>query len=175
MPTEKVTESSGNVFLDLGFPEKEAAELRMRADLMARLRLLIEGRKWTEAEAADKLAVSPSCVSDLMRGAFDQFGIDMLLKFAARAGLRVGEGEIEQTFFVTGRGKVLVLRNGWTGIIPENGLIACERGTWPYVGPDHVDEVGDLRNRACVRIDAPEAQDDVEAGEPVTFFVAKHP
>jgi hypothetical protein len=41
-PDLTVTESCGNVFLDLGFPPGEAAVLALRADLMARLRLLIE-------------------------------------------------------------------------------------------------------------------------------------
>jgi len=39
----RVTGSSGNVFLDLGLPPEEAAILAMRADLLARLRLLIRG------------------------------------------------------------------------------------------------------------------------------------
>lgn len=48
----RITGSSGNVFLDLGFPPEEAAILAMRADLMARLRLLIEEYGWTQTEAA---------------------------------------------------------------------------------------------------------------------------
>lgn len=37
----KVTESSGNVFIDLGFTAEEAAILQMRADLMAKIRKFI--------------------------------------------------------------------------------------------------------------------------------------
>ena len=47
----RITESSGNVFLDLGFPPEEAALLAMRADLMAKLRLTIDEKGWTQAEA----------------------------------------------------------------------------------------------------------------------------
>ncbi len=86
---ESVTESSGNVFTDLGFAPGEAAVLAMRADLMGRLRLLIEERGWTQAQAAEKLEIGQSRVSDLMRGKWDKFSLDMLITLAARAGKRV--------------------------------------------------------------------------------------
>lgn len=84
---EKITRSSGNVFADLGFPPEEAAILAMRADMMAQLRLTIEKRKWTQAEAAKALGISQSRVSDLMRGKWDKFSLDMLVTLAIRAGL----------------------------------------------------------------------------------------
>jgi predicted XRE-type DNA-binding protein len=88
MRKEKTTKSSGNVFVDLGFPPEEAAVLAMRSDLMAKLRLLIERNGWTQAHAASVLGVSQARVSDLVRGKFDRFSVDMLLMLAARAGLR---------------------------------------------------------------------------------------
>jgi len=84
---EKITRSSGNVFTDLGFPPEEAAILAMRADLMAQLRLVIEKRSWTQVEAAKVLGISQSRVSDLMRGKWDKFSLDMLVTLATRAGL----------------------------------------------------------------------------------------
>lgn len=84
---EKITRSSGNVFADLGFPPEEAVILAMRADMMAQLRLTIEKRKWTQAEAAKALGISQSRVSDLMRGKWDKFSLDMLVTLAIRAGL----------------------------------------------------------------------------------------
>ncbi|MGH6631358.1 MAG: helix-turn-helix domain-containing protein [Burkholderiales bacterium] len=86
---DRVIESSGNVFLDLGFPPEEAAILAMRADLMARLRLLIEERGWTQAEAAEQLRIGQSRVSDLVRGKWDKFSLDMLITLATRAGLKI--------------------------------------------------------------------------------------
>jgi predicted XRE-type DNA-binding protein len=47
MTTEKIHESSGNVFIDLGFPPDEAAILSMRAELMVSLRETIVERHWT--------------------------------------------------------------------------------------------------------------------------------
>jgi predicted XRE-type DNA-binding protein len=84
---EKITRSSGNVFADLGFPPEEAAILAMRADLMAQLRLVLEKRNWTQVEAAQVLGISQSRVSDLMRGKWDKFSLDMLVTLATRAGL----------------------------------------------------------------------------------------
>jgi predicted XRE-type DNA-binding protein len=84
---EKITRSSGNVFTDLGFPPEEAAILAMRADLMAQLRLVVEKRNWTQVEAAKVLGISQSRVSDLMRGKWDKFSLDMLVTLATRAGL----------------------------------------------------------------------------------------
>lgn len=84
---EKITRSSGNVFVDLGFPPEEAAILAMRADLMAQLRLTVEKRNWTQVEAAQALGISQSRVSDLMRGKWDKFSLDMLVTLATRAGL----------------------------------------------------------------------------------------
>lgn len=84
---EKIVPSSGNVFADLGFPPEEAAILAMRADLMAQLRLVVEKRGWTQVEAAKVLGVSQSRVSDLMRGKWDKFSLDMLVTLATRAGL----------------------------------------------------------------------------------------
>ncbi len=84
----RVTESSGNVFLDLGFPPEEAALLAMRADLMAKLRLTIDEKKWTQAEAAKVLGIAQSRVSDLVRGKWEKFSLDMLISLASRAGLQ---------------------------------------------------------------------------------------
>ena len=84
----KVTKSSGNVFLDLGFSREEAEVLAMRAELMSRLRTLISDRSWTQQEAAKRLGITQSRVSDLVRGKWDKFSLDMLITLAARAGQR---------------------------------------------------------------------------------------
>jgi predicted XRE-type DNA-binding protein len=44
---KKMTRSSGNVFIDLGFDPAEAAVLQMRSNLMSDLRLNIEKQKLT--------------------------------------------------------------------------------------------------------------------------------
>ena len=84
----KITRSSGNVFADLGFPPEEAAVLSMRAELMARLRTIIAERGWTQQEAARHLEIGQSRVSDLVRGKWEKFSLDMLVTLAARVGQR---------------------------------------------------------------------------------------
>jgi predicted XRE-type DNA-binding protein len=85
----KITESSGNVFLDLGFSPEEATILAMRAQLMGELRIKIRDMEWTQAEAAQVLGISQSRVSDLIRGKFEKFSLDMLITLATRAGKKV--------------------------------------------------------------------------------------
>ena len=85
----KVTESCGNVFIDLGFSPEEATILAMRAQLMGELRIKIRDMEWTQAEAAQVLGISQSRVSDLIRGKFEKFSLDMLITLATRAGKKV--------------------------------------------------------------------------------------
>jgi predicted XRE-type DNA-binding protein len=86
---EKIIESSGNVFADLGFSSDEAALLALRAELMACLRETIELRGWTQAHAAKVLGIGQSRVSDLITGKRDKFSLDMLVTLATRAGRKV--------------------------------------------------------------------------------------
>ena len=88
--TTKVHRSSGNVFRDLGFPAEQAESLRLRADLMVRIRQVIEGRNLTQAAAAKLLGVTQPRISDLVRGKIDLFSIDTLIDMLARVGIRVG-------------------------------------------------------------------------------------
>ena len=86
---EAVVKSSGNVFVDLGYSPDEAAILQMRADLMADLREFIKTKRLTQAKAAQILGVSQSRVSDLMRGKWERFSLEMLITLATKAGIRV--------------------------------------------------------------------------------------
>jgi predicted XRE-type DNA-binding protein len=87
--SESAIKSSGNVFVDLGYSPDEAAILQMRADLMANLRKFIKARKLTQSKAAEMLGVSQSRVSDLARGKWEKFSLEMLIILATKAGMRV--------------------------------------------------------------------------------------
>jgi predicted XRE-type DNA-binding protein len=87
--SEEILKSSGNVFLDMGYSPDEAAILLMRADLIAQLRKVIKAKKLTQAKAAKLLGVSQSRVSDLVRGKWEKFSLEMLITLATRAGLHV--------------------------------------------------------------------------------------
>ena len=86
---EQVVHSSGKVFIDLGYSPDEAAILQMRADLMAHLRKFIKAKRLTQAKAAEIFGVSQSRVSDLIRGKWERFGLEMLITLATKAGMRV--------------------------------------------------------------------------------------
>ena len=85
----KTTKSSGNVFVNLGFDPAEAAVLQMRANLMSDLGLYIEKQKLTQAQAAKRLGIAQSRVSDLVRGKWDKFSLEMLITLEARLGRTV--------------------------------------------------------------------------------------
>ena len=87
--SEDILNSSGNVFADLGFSPDEAAIFQMRADLMADLRKLIKAKKLTQAKAAEILGVSQSRVSDLIRGKWEKFSLEMLITLATKAGMHI--------------------------------------------------------------------------------------
>ncbi|MDI6756197.1 MAG: helix-turn-helix transcriptional regulator [Thermodesulfobacteriota bacterium] len=87
--SEAIVNSSGNVFIDLGFSPDEAAILQMRSELMADLRKFIKVKKLTQAKAAEILDVSQSRISDLIRGKWDRFSLEMLITLAMRAGMQV--------------------------------------------------------------------------------------
>jgi len=87
--SEAIVNSSGNVFIDLGYSPDEAAILQMRADLMADLRKWIKAKRLTQAKAAEILDVSQSRVSDLIRGKWERFSLEMLITLATRAGMHI--------------------------------------------------------------------------------------
>ena len=87
--TEEILDSSGNIFIDLGFPPDEAAELQMRADLMTDIRKFIEDKNLTQVKASEILGVSQSRISDLVRGKWEKFSLEMLITLATRAGMHV--------------------------------------------------------------------------------------
>ena len=87
--SKTIVKSSGNVFIDLGYSSDEAAILQMRADLMANLRKFIKARKLTQTKAAELLGISQSRVSDLIRGKWERFSLEMLISLATKAGMRI--------------------------------------------------------------------------------------
>jgi predicted XRE-type DNA-binding protein len=85
----RVTESSGNVFRDVGFPRDEAEHLLVRADLLIQLQKALKTRGLTQSKAAKLLGVTQPRVSDLLRGRIDLFSTDTLIDMLARVGIGV--------------------------------------------------------------------------------------
>lgn len=84
----RITPSSGNVFVDLGFDEAEARVMAFRVELLVRLERHLEEKGYTQAEAAKLLGITQPRVSALVKGKWESFSVDMLLTLAARAGLK---------------------------------------------------------------------------------------
>jgi len=89
MKKQKVITGSSNVFADLGFDAAEASVLKMRSTLMNDLRLYIEKNGLTQVEAAKRLGITQSRVSDLIRGKWEKFNLEMLITLEAKLGRKV--------------------------------------------------------------------------------------
>ena len=86
----KVTESSGNIFLDLGFQPHEAEVMLLRARLAEALREWIEREKLTQAQASKRLGIAQPRVSEITRGKVELLSLDYLVGLCAKAGIQVG-------------------------------------------------------------------------------------
>lgn len=67
----------------------EAANLRLRADLMQRIAEIIAKKGWTQAEAARRCGISQPRMNDLLRGRISKFSLDALVNAATALGCRV--------------------------------------------------------------------------------------
>ncbi len=86
----KVTESSGNIFLDLGFPPHEAEVMLLRARLTEALRTWIDREELTQAQASKRLGITQPRVSEITRGKVELLSLDYLVGLCAKAGISVG-------------------------------------------------------------------------------------
>ena len=77
---------SDNVFRDLGFPESEAQNLLLRADLVIRIRKVIEKLGITQAEAAKRASITQPRMNDLVKGRTEKFTLDAMVNVAAQLG-----------------------------------------------------------------------------------------
>jgi predicted XRE-type DNA-binding protein len=73
----------------------EAANMRLRSELMVAVQQAVAGWGLVQAEAAMRLDVTQPRLNDLLRGRIDKFSLDALIMLAERAGLTV-RVQIEQ-------------------------------------------------------------------------------
>jgi len=81
--------SRGNVFADLGFDAEEAANLKLRSQLMIEVDKALIERNLTQQAAAKALGISQPRVSDLLRGKAEKFTIDSLVNILTKLGHEV--------------------------------------------------------------------------------------
>ena len=81
---ERIVESSGNVFADLGFPNPEREQLK--AQLTLQIYRIVKSRGLTQAEAGRILGIKQPHVSSLMRGRSGTFSVERLMQFLTALG-----------------------------------------------------------------------------------------
>ena len=69
---------SGNIFADLGLPNSE--QRLLKANIVAELHRLIKERGLTQVKAAKLVGVSQPDLSHLLRGDFDDYSAERLMK-----------------------------------------------------------------------------------------------
>jgi predicted XRE-type DNA-binding protein len=68
---------------------EEAANLRVRAELMDKITGIIGKNQWTQADAAAHCGVTQPRINDLLRGRISRFSLDALVNIAFALGQRV--------------------------------------------------------------------------------------
>lgn len=76
-----------SVFEDL-YEADRAAEMQIRAQVLRGLSVWLEGSAMTQVEAAKVLGITQARVSELKHGRISRFSLDLLVRLAARAGLK---------------------------------------------------------------------------------------
>jgi predicted XRE-type DNA-binding protein len=78
------TESSGNVFADLGL--EDADELLAKAEMVRQIASIIEHRHLTQTAAGQILGIKQPNVSRLLNGHVEDFSLDRLIAFLRALG-----------------------------------------------------------------------------------------
>jgi predicted XRE-type DNA-binding protein len=86
---KKQVESSTNVWDAIADTPQEAANLRVRSDLMREITAIIDESGWTQVEAAKHCGVTQPRINDLLRGRISRFSLDALVNVATALGRRV--------------------------------------------------------------------------------------
>ncbi len=85
----KITESSGDIFEDIGFSSGKAEILDIKSNLMSEIESYINDNNLTQEQAASQMGVSRPRISDVVRGKIDKFTIDALIGMLAKVGRHV--------------------------------------------------------------------------------------
>lgn len=87
--TRKKIESYDRVWDAIADTPLEAANLRLRSELMDQITAIVEKNGWTQAAAAKHCGVTQPRINDLLRGRISRFSLDALVNIASALGKRV--------------------------------------------------------------------------------------
>ena len=94
--TKTKTESYASVWDAIADTPEEAANLRVRSELIDKIAAIVEESGWTQVEAASHCGVTQPRINDLLRGRISRFSLDALVNIATALGRRVNvELEVE--------------------------------------------------------------------------------
>lgn len=68
---------------------EEAANLKVRAELMQKIATLVQKNGWTQVVAAERCGITQPRMNDLLRGRIARFSLDALVNIAASLGQQV--------------------------------------------------------------------------------------
>lgn len=93
-----------NIFLELGFPEHQAAVMLMRADLAQEIRQWLKRRRLSQVAAARILGISAPRLNEIVKNRVEKVSVDYLLGLCAKGeipvsiklGTAVGETDAHQ-------------------------------------------------------------------------------
>jgi len=83
----QVKRGSGNIFADLEIPDAE--DHQIKAELVTHIDEIIRRRRLTQTHAAELLGLSQPDVSRLLRGNFQEYSIERLLRLLMALGCDV--------------------------------------------------------------------------------------
>ena len=89
MSRSSKSETFASVWDAIADTPEEAANLRLRAELMDKIGVIIESKGWTQNEAAVQCGLTQPRINDLLRGRISRFSLDALVNMAAALGQRV--------------------------------------------------------------------------------------
>lgn len=87
--TKKKIERYDSVWDAISDTPEEAANLRVRSELMDKIIDIVERSGWTQAAAAKHCGVTQPRINDLLRGRISRFSLDALVNIASALGKRV--------------------------------------------------------------------------------------
>lgn len=83
------TDTFASVWDAIADTPEEAANLRLRAELMEQIAAIVAAGGWTQADAAARCGVTQPRINDLLRGRISRFSLDALVNIASALGWRV--------------------------------------------------------------------------------------
>lgn len=85
----KKIESYDSVWEAVADTPQEAANLRVRSELMDKITDIVKKSDWTQVAAAKHCGVTQPLINDLLRGRISRFSLDALTNIASALGRRM--------------------------------------------------------------------------------------